>query len=302
MNCKIDDLITFVTIARTGSFKAAAKQLGKDASVISRRIAQLEKQLGVKLLVRTTRSLQLTEAGNLYYNRLAVALDEIDSATRDVGSFIATPQGILRISLPVIFGRKIIAPLFDYILTHYPKIKIEAHYEDRHVDIVSEGFDVVIRIGTLQNSSLISRKIGVFRSLFVASPTYLSKYGVPNIPQDLSAHHCLGFTKLPSWPLWGITSNNKQEIIQPNCILEADDSEAIVVSALQGIGIALTPDWIANSYLKDGSLINILPEWRSIHSMEVHALMPPGGLIPAKTRVFIDHLCNTFSNGNFQQE
>lgn len=302
MKYKLDDLITFATVARTGSFKTAAKQLGKDPSVISRRITQLEKQLGVKLLVRTTRSLKLTEAGTIYWNRLSMALEEVDSATRDIGNFIATPQGTLRLSLPVIFGQKMIAPLFSDLLANHPKIKIEAHYEDRAVDIVAEGYDIVIRIGSLPSSSLISKKLGIFRSLLVAAPKYISTHGTPNTPKQLESHQCLGFSKAPSWPSWALEKDGIQEIIQPNCALIADSSEAVLVSALQGMGISLTPDWMASQYLKEGRLINILPAWRSTRDIEIHALMPPGRLIPAKTRVFIDALCAIFPYDNFHIE
>lgn len=302
MKYKLDDLITFTTVARTGSFKATAKLLGKDPSIISRRITQLEHQLGVKLLVRTTRSLKLTEAGNIYSNRLSMALEEVDSATKDIGNFIATPQGTLRLSLPVIFGRKIITPLFSNLLDNYPKINIEVHYEDRVVDIVAEGYDLVIRIGSLLNSSLISKKLGVFTSLLVATPKYISTHGIPDTPKQLEHHQCLGFSKAPSWPLWALRAGKIQEAIQPNCSLIADSSEAVLVSALQGMGIALIPDWMASEYLKEGSLINILPAWRSNHEVEIHALMPPGRLIPPKTRVFIDMLVTIFpyDNGHTQ--
>ena len=132
-----DDLVAFAAVADTGSFKAAGRQLGRDASVISRRLSHLERRLGVRLLVRTTRSVTLTEAGTFYFRRIRSVLDELDMATREVGDFAATPQGVLKISLPVTFGREIIAPLIPDFLLKYPQIHIDAHFLDLTVDIVS---------------------------------------------------------------------------------------------------------------------------------------------------------------------
>ncbi|EMM4085551.1 LysR family transcriptional regulator [Shigella flexneri] len=299
LNYKLDDLVTFITVARTGSFKSAAVLLMRDASVISRRISQLEKQLGVKLLIRTTRSLMLTEAGSLYYNRLRAALEEVETATREVGDFAATPQGTLRVSVPVTFGREMVAPLFSSILANYPKIKIDAHFEDRAVDVVGEGYDVVLRVGLLPSSTLISRKLGSFRSMLVASPEYVASHETLTSPAQLENHACLGFTKAPGWPSWTLEKDGEEVTIQPNCSLVADNSEAILVSAMQGTGIALTPDWMAASYINAGKLVHVLPGWRSIRDIEVHALMPPGALIPVKTRVFVDALRDKFSDGGF---
>src|SRR4051794_35570848 len=150
-----DEVVAFATVAETGSFKAAGIRLGRDASVISRRLSQLEQRLGVRLLVRTTRSVTLTEAGTFYFQRVRSGIDELDMATREVGNFAATPQGVLKISLPVTFGREVIAPLLPDFLLKYPQIRIDAHFLDRTVDVVSEGFDVVIRIGVVRDSTLI---------------------------------------------------------------------------------------------------------------------------------------------------
>ncbi|MFU2317102.1 LysR family transcriptional regulator [Rahnella sp. PCH160] len=297
-NYKIDDLMSFVEVGRTGSFRTAAIKLERDASVISRRVSQLEKSLGVRLLIRTTRAVTLTEAGQMYYHRLRRALEEVDNATRDVGDFTATPQGSLKVSVPTSFGREIIARLFAKVITDYPKIQIDAHFEDRIVDIVGEGFDVVIRVGILSDSSLISRKLGSFRSALVATPTLIEKFGLPRHPEELAQYPCLGFTKLPEWPNWTLEKGETTSTLQPNCVLLADSSEAVLISALQGLGIALVPEWMAAPYFKSSELINVLPGWRSCRDIEVHALMP-GSLIPAKTRIFIDELIQSFKISGF---
>jgi len=296
----IDNLLAFVAVARTGSFKAAALQLERDASVISRRISQLEKHLGVKLLIRTTRNVALTEAGGFYFQRLRSVLDELDTATREVGDFVATPQGTLKISVPVTLGREIVAPVFSSIIKKYPKIRIDAHFEDRAVDVVGESFDLVLRAGLLPSSSLISKKLGAFRSILVAAPAYREVHGLPDTLEALEHHLCLGFTKYPDWPNWTLEKDDQRVTLQPECALLADSSEAVLVCALQGVGISLTPAWMAAPHLKAGRLIEVLPGWRSVRDIIVHALMPPGALIPVKTRIFVDELIKTFRRQGFR--
>lgn len=154
-----DQIVAFAAIARTGSFKAAGASLGRDASIISRRLSQLGRRLNVRLFVRTTRSVTLTEAGVFYFRRIQSVLDELELATREVGGFAAIPQGKLKISLPVTYGREVVATFIPAFLRKYSEIQIEAHFLDRTVDIVSEGFDVVIRIGPIRDSSLVVRKV-----------------------------------------------------------------------------------------------------------------------------------------------
>lgn len=285
-----DEVVAFAAVARTGSFKAAGVNLDRDASIISRRLSQLERRLGVRLLLRTTRSVTLTEAGALYFRRIQSVLDEIDMATREVTGFAATPQGVLKISLPVTYGRDVIAPLFAAFLRKYPQIQIDAHFLDRTVDIVSEGFDVVIRVGAISDSSLVARKISAFRNLLVASPDYLSREGAPLTPDDLQSHACLGFTKHPDWPNWVLEKAGERRSIRPIGPLVADSSESIMVAAVNGAGVALVPGWMAAPRLRAGGLIEVLPGWRSVRALDVHVVMPPGALVPGKTRAFVDEI------------
>lgn len=286
-----DDLTAFVSVAESGSFTAAGNKLERDASVISRRVSQLEKSLGVRLLVRTTRSVTLTEAGTYFLRRARSALDELAAASREVGDFASKPQGVLRVSLPVTFGREIISPLLPDFLLAYPDIRLDAHFLDRRVDIVAEGFDAVIRVGVIRDSSLIGRQLGSFRSLLVASPEYVSRRGSPVVPGDLSVHSCLGFTSHPDWPKWVLEKGKEQVQVHPEGQMVTNTSEALVTAVRKGVGIALLPGWMVRPYLEDGSLINVLPGWRSAAEVTVYALMPPGALMPVKTRVFIDSIC-----------
>jgi DNA-binding transcriptional LysR family regulator len=287
-----DDLTAFVSVAETGSFTGASIRLERDASVISRRVSHLEKSLGVRLLVRTTRSVTLTEAGAYFLHRTRVALDELSAASRDVGDFASTPQGILRVSLPVTFGREVIAPVIPAFLKAYPDIRLDAHFLDRRVDIVAEGFDAVIRVGIIRDSSLTGRQLGTFRSQLVASPGYLKEHGIPSEPMELERHACLGFTTHPDWPHWILENRQERVQITPSGPLTTNTSEALMVAVQQGTGIALLPDWMVNPALRNGALEKVLPGWLSATEVSVYALMPPGTLVPAKTRVFIDTICS----------
>lgn len=293
-----DDQIAFVAIAETGSFTAAGSQLGRDPSVVSRRLSQLERRLGVRLMVRTTRSVTLTEAGQFYFRRIRSVIDELAAANREVGDFAAAPQGVLKVSLPVTFGREVISPLLPDFLLKYPHIRIDAHFLDRTVDIVSEGFDVVIRVGAVRDSSLIARTMGTFRSLLVASPAYVDAHGLPLTPEDVVSHSCLGFTNHPDWPNWVLEKDGQQTTIRPEGQLIANSSELLLASAIKGIGISLIPDWMAAPGLTEGSLVEALPGWRTVRHIGVHAVMPPGALIPAKTRVFVDEMVEGLRTAN----
>lgn len=160
---RLEQLEAFAAVAETGSFTTAARKLGRDASVISRRLSQLDEQLGVRLMSRTTRRVTLTEAGKLYYRRIQVILDELAQANREASDIATSPQGVLRVSLPVTFGRQWIAPLLPAFLKQHPQIRIDAHFSDRRVDLVADGFDIAIRVGTLRDSSLTVRKIASYR-------------------------------------------------------------------------------------------------------------------------------------------
>ncbi|MBO0144640.1 LysR family transcriptional regulator [Agrobacterium sp. Ap1] len=285
-----DDLAAFVAVAETGSFRVAAGRLERDASVISRRLTQLEQRLGVRLLLRTTRSVTLTEAGNFYFRRIRSVLDELEIATREVAGFAATPKGMLKISLPVTLGRDVIAPMLPTFLSRYREIRIDAHFLDRTVDIVSEGFDLVIRVGIIRDSSLMARKIGAFRSVLVASPAYVDEFGTPGTPEELRDHACLGFTNHPDWPNWVLEKDRKRVTLQPVGPLIANSSEAVMLAATRGTGIALAPDWMSAPLLDAGTLVPVLAGWKTVQEIGVYAVMPPGALVPAKTRVFLDHI------------
>jgi DNA-binding transcriptional LysR family regulator len=290
-------LAAFVAVAETGSFTGAAKRLGRDASIISRRVSQLEQQLGVRLLSRTTRRVALTEVGTLYHRRVQGILDELGDATREARDVAGSPQGLLRVSLPVTFGRQWIAPLLPGFLSRHPQIRMDARFSDRQVDVVAEGFDVAIRVGVLRDSSLTSRKLASYRNLLVASPSYLAAHGKPRTPDDLKNHSCLGFTGFASWPDWPLVRGNRRKTMRPSGPLMADNSEAVLMSAIAGAGITFTADWLAGPALREGKLVEVLHGWGGKGEGGVYAILPPGRLIPTKARIFVDEIAKSIKAG-----
>lgn len=293
----LEQLETFAAVAESGSFTASARKLGRDASIISRRISQLESVLGVRLLSRTTRRVTLTEAGKLYYRRIQVILDELGQAHREASDIAASPQGTLRVSLPVTFGRQWISPLIPAFLKKHPNIRLDAQFSDRRVDVVVDGFDIAIRVGILRDSSLTARKIASYRYLLVAAPSYLEKRGAPRTPDDLTKHDCLGFSGHAAWPDWPLMKDGKRKTVHPIGPLVADNSEAVLTAAIDGLGIVYAADWLAGPALRSGKLVEILPGWGGRGDEGVYALLPPGHLIPTKTRLFVEEISKAIKAG-----
>ncbi|WP_255571246.1 LysR family transcriptional regulator [Ensifer sp. ENS12] len=290
----MDELSAFIAVADTGSFVEAAKRLGRDATIVSRRVSQLERNLGVQLFSRTTRRVALTEVGTLYYGRVRAALEELESAALEASDFASSPRGLLRVSLPVTFGRQRVAPLLPSFLKRHPSIRIDARFADRHVDVVAEGYDVAIRVGTsVRDSSLLSRKIASFRNLLLASPQYLEAAGTPERPEDLVDHVCLGFTSNPHWPDWALRNDRNRKSVRPAGPLISDSSEALLIAAIDGLGIILTPDWLAGPAIAERRLVEVLPGWAGTDDGGVYAIMPPGRLIPTKTKLFVDEIAKS---------
>ncbi|HET6321047.1 MAG TPA: LysR substrate-binding domain-containing protein [Hyphomicrobium sp.] len=290
-------LAAFVAVADSGSFTEAAKRLGRDASVVSRRVTQLEEELGVSLFSRTTRRVVLTEVGARYYRRVQGLLEELSSASREASDIAASPQGLLRVSVPVTFGRQWIAPLLPRFIASHPHIRLDVRFSDRFVDVVAEGFDVAIRVGRLRDSSLTARKIASYRNLLVAAPAYLQAHGKPRTPEDLKKHTCIGFTGYAGWPDWSLSKAGKRKTIRPRGPLAADNSEVVLSVAIAGAGITFTSDWLAGPALREGKLREVLPGWGGKGEGGVYAVLPPGRLVPAKTRLFVDEVARSIKAG-----
>ena len=293
----LEELVAFVAVAEAGSFAGAAKTVGRDASVLSRRVSQLEQRLGVRLLSRTTRRVALTEVGAAYQRRIQSLLDELESANREASDFATSPRGLLRVSLPLTFGRLWIAPLLPAFLARHPQIRIDARLTDRYVDLVAEGFDVAIRIGELRDSSLTVRRIASYRNALVAAPSYLTQHGEPRTPADLTKHTCLGFTSHVTWPDWPFKKDGMRQTVRPQGPLIADNSEVLLLAAIAGAGIMLAPVWLAGPAMREGKLVEVLHGWGGKGDLGVHAVLPPGRLVPTKARVFVEQIATSMKAG-----
>ncbi len=293
----LEMLAAFVAVADTGSFTAAATKLGRDASIVSRRVSQLEQHLGVSLLSRTTRRVALTEVGSRYYGRVQSILEELSNASREASDVAASPQGLLRVSVPVTFGRQWIAPLLPLFAKRHPQIRIDARFSDRFVDVVAEGFDIAIRVGRLGDSTLKARKIATYRNLLVAAPSYIAARGKPRTPEDLKNHDCVGFTGYAGWPDWPLAKAGKRKTVRPRGPIIADNSEVVLAAAIAGAGITFTADWLAGPALRQGELVEVLPGWGAKGDGGVYAVLPPSRLVPAKTRLFVDEISESVRSG-----
>lgn len=292
-----EELAAFVAVVEAHGFSTAAKIIGRDPTILSRRVSQLENRLGVRLLSRTTRSVVLTEVGATYYGRIRALLDELDSASLEASNLADSPQGLLRVSLPATFGRLWVSPLLSGFIAKHPKIKIDARFTDRVVDLVAENFDVAIRVGSLRNSTMKARKIASFKYILVASPEFVSRHGLPKNPDDLENFSCLGFTNFTFWPEWKLIKDGVRKTVRTEGSFVTDNSEAMLTAAIDGIGIALAADWLTGTAIREGKLVEILPGWKGDLEGGIYAIMPPGRLVPTKTRLFVDEITESIRNG-----
>lgn len=285
---EFEQITAFLAAVEHGGFTAAGQALGRDGSILSRRVTALEKRLGVRLMERTTRRLALTEAGEAFHQRMRGALQALQEIEQDTAAAATGVRGTLRIALPATFGRMWVAPILPAFLAAYPDLVVETAFEDRYVDLVAESFDVAVRIGTLTDSRLVARRLAPSRRLLCASPAYLQAHGTPVRPADLAQHACLGFSRLASHPLWHLRDGDKATAIRIAGPLVTDDAQSLVQAAVPGAGIAMVSDWLAGPELCSGRLVPVLPDHPVENNETVYLVHPSARLVPAKTRAFAD--------------
>jgi DNA-binding transcriptional LysR family regulator len=287
---KLGGLMIFVKAADLGSFVAAGRALEMTASAVGKSVARLEQELGVRLLQRTTRRVQLTDEGRLFHERCKQILQDLQDAQAMVSSAKAAPSGRLRISAPIV-GHHFLIPLLPGFLERYPEIEVDVVFSDRSLDLIDEGIDLAIRSGELSDSNLISRPLQNFRLLLCASPTYLKRCGTPQDPCDLAQHAAIRFRhpnsgKLLDWPM---RSEVTEAMSQPRTVLVCNNIEAVLSASLLGLGIACMPDFLVGDALAEGRLVSLL-EGHLSGGGQFNALWPSNRHLSPKVRVFIDHL------------
>ena len=286
----------FVRVVEAGGLSAAGRALGLAPSSVSRRVAELEGLLGVRLLQRTTRKLSLTEAGETYYERSRDIVQAVEEANLAVTEKRAGPSGTIRMTAPSSVSRQHIAPAVAAFLEQYPAVRVVMSVTDRLVDIVGEGLDVALRVGRLEDSSLVARKVGEARRLICASPAYLQRAGRPAHPSDLGDHACLTFRSHPGSNNWRFVKGDEVTDVRASGPFFADDGEALVAAACAGMGFVLVPEWLVGAETSAGRLIEVLSD----HSADpatapLYAVFSPGPYVAPKVRALVDFLAGRFS-------
>jgi DNA-binding transcriptional LysR family regulator len=292
---KFEDLQAFVAVVEAGSFTAAADRLDTAKSAISRRVSALEERLGVQLLRRTTRSLNLTDTGRSFYEHSARILADLDEAESAAQQEHGELRGTLRVALPLSFGvRHMCKPIAAFSKRH-PKISFDLDLNDRRIDLVEEGMDVAIRIGHLQDSSLIARKLFDVRIVACASPHYLHTHGVPQTPDELRDHPCLVYSNLPDPETWSWREDNsRHQSVKVQPMMRANSGDFLANAAAHGLGIVLQPTFIAAEAIRRGNLVPLLEDYEWPVS-PAYAVYPPTRHLSYRVRAFIDFLVERFA-------
>jgi len=284
----------FVKVAETHSFSEAARRLRLSKSLVSRQIAALESELGARLFHRTTRSMTLTEAGRSYFDRASRILADLEEANLSVSQLQSAPRGRLRVNAPMSFGFLHLAPALADFLFRYPEVEVDITLTDRFIDLVDEGFDVAVRIGSLEDSSLVARKLASIRRAICASPAYLKVRGAPASPDDLKTHDCLCNSNVPLAREWRfITSDGRPWQVEVRGRLSANNGDTLKVAALKGLGFVNLPTFIVGSDLQAGKLVTVLDKFIA-QDMTLNAVYPHSRHLSPKVRAFVDFLAERF--------
>ena len=290
---RFDSMKALVTAVDEGGFAAAGRKLGLSRVQVSRLVTALEDHLGARLLVRTTRTMALTEAGQVFVERARVLVNDMTEAEAAAGDLTGELKGLLQINAPMTFGVSHIAPAVNDFMRQHRDITVSLNVNDRFVDPYEEGFDVTLRIGDLQPSSLIARKICPIRRLMCASPDYLEDRGRPRTPADLADHVILHYGHLGNemhWPLRGVGASNRLPVSPVLC---SNNGDVLKIASLAGQGIVLLPAFIVADELTSGALVPVLEGFEPA-PVALHAIYPPDKYRPAKTRAFVDFLTGRF--------
>lgn len=284
---RIASMTVFVAVAETGSFAGAARRLRRSPAAVTRAVAELEQVLAVRLLDRTTRAVSLTDAGERYLpgaKRLLADLVEVEQSATGLGS---APRGELRVTAPIVFGRRHVLPLVTEFLGRYPDMNVRLELTDRPVDLIEEGLDVAIRIGELPSSTAIATRVGSVRRVTVAAPAYLARRGAPAAPDELAAHDVIAFVGLEGFERWRFRDNERtvEVAIRPRMIVNT--AEAAIDVALTGFGIARVLSYQAADLIVGKSLVRLLRAYEN-EPAPVHLLYPQGRYPAPKLRAFLD--------------
>ena len=290
----LDGVAVFVGVINAGSFTAAARALGHSTSYVSKEVTRLEKRLGSRLLNRTTRTISLTDAGRAYYERCNQIVIDAENAERSINQLQDQPRGLLRINAPTSFGSRYLLDVFPRFMQCYPDIKMEVEFNDRLIDVVAEGFDIVIRVGEIKDSNLVARKFTSSRHVVVASPDYIKRRGNPETVEQLAQHDCIAYSLMPMPTQWDFYKDGVRSsvTVDPRAMCNSDVIEVAMVK--QGIGITRLPLFFCEQEVANGELQIILEDYDQV-KLGVYAVYPHRQYLTAKVRAFVDFVVEEFA-------
>lgn len=291
---RVSDLEFFNQLVKQGSLAALARELGVTPPAITARLAQLEKRLGVRLLNRTTRRLSVTHEGEIYLATGARLLEELQELEQTVSSSRGTPKGLLRINATFGFGRRHVAPAIVEFTRRYPEVEVQLELTDRSVNLTDKAFDIGIWFGTVPDSRMVARKIVSNKRMLCASPDYLRRAGIPQVPRDLQSHQCIVLRESDAaYGTWYLTRGSRQETIKVRGVLSTNDGETGVLWALAGYGILMRSEWDIHEHVRVGRLVPVLADW-ALPVADIFAVYPERANLSAKVSAFIDFLTEWF--------
>jgi DNA-binding transcriptional LysR family regulator len=289
----LDGMAVFVGVINAGSFTAAAQSLGHSTSYVSKEITRLEKRLASRLINRTTRTISLTDAGRAYYERCSQIMIDAENAERSINRLQEKASGLLRINAPVSLGSKHLLDVLPQFMQRYPEVKLEVEFNDRLIDVVAEGYDVVIRVGEIKDTSLVARKITSSRAVVVASPDYLKRKGCPALAEELTQHDCIAYSLLPTPTQWSFYKGGVRTAVTVEPRAMCNNAALEVAMLVQGIGIARLPLFTCEQEVASGALQIILQDYDLVN-LDVFAVYPHRQYLTAKVRAFVDFVAEAF--------
>lgn len=291
----------FLAVAGDGSFAAAADRLELSRAVVSKHIKYLEEHIGTRLLERTTRRVALTELGRAFYERAQRALGELDEAMLEAGQSTVVPRGKIRITSALSFGLRHLSHAISEFLGRYPEVNVELDLSDRMIDIGEEGFDLAVRIGALEQSSLIARKLATTRLVACGSPAYLKQRGAPKAPQQLREHNCLIYSYNPQPKIWTFKRGGEEEAVHVDGCVQVNNGDLLRQLALDGRGLVLLPTFLVGDDLEAGRLVHVLGDYDA-GELGIYAVYTNRKFMPAKVRSFLDFLVEHFGDNAYWDE
>jgi len=285
----------FSQVVESGSFSKAAASLGLSTTAVSRHVGELEAHLQTRLLNRTTRRLSLTESGQGFYERAVQLLHDLREAEQEASKAAVTPQGTLRLTTAVTFGTRHVAPIIGAFMARHPGVRFDVQLSDRVVDVVEEGFDLAIRVGTTGAENLVARKLGETRLVPCASPEYLRRHGAPAHPRELARHNCFTYEYAGPRNQWRFRgADGREHVVRVAGTMHSNSGDLNAALALQAAGIAFEPDFLVSEELRAGRLVALLPDYEAMPS-PIYALYPSRRHLSAKVRLFVEYLAERFA-------